>query len=445
MAFLRGDMSVLDGPAYRLANARLPLDLAPGLILSAGPDRIAAADLVIEKGRVVRVAPPGESGAGDLPALDLQDGLVLPRFVDMHTHLDKGHIAGRSPNPDGTFLGARTTVAADREARWTAEDVRARMDFALRCAFAHGTGAVRTHLDSIGKQTAITWPVFAEMREQWAGRIALQSVALFPYECVEDDEGQFRAIVDTVARHGGVLGGLTFMGQPPDERLDRALDRMMGAAAAHGLDLDFHVDESDSPDARSLEHIADAALRNRFRGRIIAGHCCSLALFGEEDRRRVTGKVGEAGIAVVSLPMCNMYLQDRQGGRTPRWRGVAPLHELDAAGVAVAVASDNTRDPFYAYGDLDMIEVFREATRILQLDHSDRPWIRLLGPAAAGILRLDGPGTIREGGPADLVLVSARNLREFVTRPQSDRVVLVAGRPVDMAPPDYRELDSLSA
>ena len=55
--------------------------------------------------------------------------------------------------------------------------------------------------------------------------------------------------------------------------------------------------------------------------------------------------------------MCNMYLQDRVAGRTPRWRGVAPLHELDAAGVTVMVASDNTRDPFYAYGDLDMLEV----------------------------------------------------------------------------------------
>ncbi len=441
MAVLGSDMSVLGQPIYRLANARIPLDLAPDLRLAAGQDRVAAADIIVENGRIVRITPLGGSGDSGLPSLDLRDGLALPRFVDMHTHLDKGHIAGRSPNPDGSFLGARSTVAADRETRWTADDMRTRMNFALRSAFAHGTSVIRTHLDSIGKQTAITWPVFDEMRAHWAGRIALQGVALFPYEFVLDDEEQFRSIVATVARYGGVLGGLTFMGQPPDERLDRALDSMMKAAAAHGLDLDFHVDESDSADARSLEHIADAALRNRFRNRITAGHCCSLALSPEADRARVIEKLGEAGIAVVSLPMCNMYLQDRQAGRTPRWRGVAPLHELDRADVEVAVASDNTRDPFYAYGDLDMIEVFREATRILQLDHSDRPWIRLLGPAPAAIMRLDGAGTIREGGPADLVLVSARNLGELVTRPQSDRIVLVAGRPIDTTLPDYRELD----
>ena len=89
-----------------------------------------------------------------------------------------------------------------------------------------------------------------------------------------------------------------------------------------------------------------------------------MALATDEDRTRIIDRLGESNISVVSLPMCNMYLQDRLAGRTPRLRGVAPLHELDAAGVPVMVASDNTRDPYYAYGDLDMLEVFRETTRI---------------------------------------------------------------------------------
>ncbi|MBV9234503.1 MAG: amidohydrolase family protein, partial [Xanthobacteraceae bacterium] len=178
-------------------------------------------------------------------------------------------------------------------------------------------------------------------------------------------------------------------------------------------------------------------------GQITAGHCCSLALFGDEDRRRVIGKVAEAGIAVVSLPMCNMYLQDRRAGRTPRWRGVAPVHELAAAGIPVAVASDNTRDPFYAYGDLDMLEVFREATRILQLDHSDRPWLRLFGLAPAEIAGFRQHGRIATGLAADLVLTRARTIQELLSRPQHDRVVLVNGRAIERTLPDYRELDDL--
>ena len=428
--------------AYRIANARVPVDLAPSLAEGPITDRLAACDIVVENGRIASLAPP-TAQFKDLPAIDLGGGMALPRFVDVHTHLDKGHVLPRAPNPDGTFFGARETVARDREANWSARTFRARMDFALRSAFAHGTGAIRTHLDSIGKQTAISWPVFAELREAWKDRIALEAVTLLPADLAADDEDQFRTIAATAARHGGLLGAVTFLGEPPGPKLELALERIFGAALAHGLDLDFHVDESCALEARSLERIAAAALRHRFKGRILAGHCCALAQYADSDRVHVIDTVREAGIAVVSLPMCNMYLQDRTAGRTPRLRGVAPLHELDAAGVPVMVASDNTRDPFYAYGDLDMLEVFREATRILHLDNSRRPWLRLLGATAAGIMGLADRGTVAPGGPADLVLTRARTPQELLSRSQSDRVVIVRGEQIDTTLPDYRELDRL--
>jgi cytosine deaminase len=451
--------------AYRIANARVPVDLAPALADHAAGDRFAACDIFVADGRIAALvpsapAPPGAArnaavtlsaappsalpDSASLPTLDLRGGIVLPRFVDVHTHIDKGHIWPRRPNPDGTHAGARAAVMADRQANWSADDVRARMDFSLRCALAHGTGALRTHIDSLGKQAAISWPVLAEMREAWRGRIALQGVAIFPVELAVDDEPQFRALVQTVVRHGGVLGGVTFLGEAPGPKLELALDRLFGIAAANGLDLDLHVDESSAPHARSLARIAEAALRHRFAGRIVAGHCCALAQASDEERARTIARVAEAGIAVVSLPMCNMYLQDRVAGRTPRLRGVAPLHELDAAGIAVMVASDNTRDPFYAYGDLDMLEVFREAARILHLDHSDRPWLRLMSAASADVMGLDGGGLIAAGGRADLVLTRARTFHELMCRPQSDRAVVVAGRAIDTTLPDYGELDHLA-
>ena len=55
-----------------------------------------------------------------------------------------------------------------------------------------------------------------------------------------------------------------------------------------------------------------------------------------------------------------MQDRDQQGRRTPRWRGVTLLHELRSKGIPVAMASDNTRDQFFAYGDLDMLEVFNQ-------------------------------------------------------------------------------------
>jgi cytosine deaminase len=426
--------------AYRLANARAPVPLVGDATqLRPDADGLAPCDLVISGGQIAAIEPAYGNDA--LPRFDLDGGIVLPRLVDVHTHIDKGHIWHRAPNPDGSFMGARTTVMADREANWSEGDVRKRMDFALRCAFAHGTGALRTHIDSYPKQIPISWPLFAEMRAEWKGRITLQAVALYPIDTALTDEVQFRALVGTVAKHEGVLGGLTFFGTAPDEKTDTALDRVFEAAKANGLDLDFHVDESDSPHARSLERIADAALRHKFEGQIVAGHCCSLALAGDAERAATIAKVAEARIAVVSLPMCNMYLQDRTAGRTPRWRGVAPLHELAQEGVTVMVASDNTRDPFYAYGDLDLIEVYREATRILHFDHSQHAWLKTIAATAGAVMRLPH-GRMAVGAPAGMILTRARTINELLSRPQNDRVVLYAGKQIDRTLPDYRELDA---
>ena len=427
--------------SYVLRNVRAPACLVEAGSLASDRNGLALLDVAVADGAITSILPAGTPGLEAAPKLDLDGGIALPRLVDVHTHLDKGHIWPRRPNPDGSFVGALNAVAADREANWSAEDVRERMEFGLRCAYAHGTAAIRTHLDSLGKQIGISWPVYAELRSEWAGRITLQASPLFGIDAVADP-AHMQAITRAVTDHGdSLLGAVTYM--VPE--LDAALDTLFRAAIENGFDLDFHVDETNDPVARSLEHIADAALRHRFPGKILVGHCCSLSLQQPQDEARIIAKVKEAGIAVVSLPMCNMYLQDRQRGRTPRWRGVTALHELKAAGVPVTIASDNTRDPFYAYGDLDLVETVREGTRILQLDHSDRDWARAVSVTPAEIMGLSSAGRLAVGGPADLILTRARDWTEFFARPQADRSVLVDGRAIDRTLPDYRELDHLMA
>ena len=105
----------------------------------------------------------------------------------------------------------------------------------------------------------------------------------------------------------------------------------------------------------------------------------------------------------------------------------------------VAVASDNTRDPFYAYGDLDMLEVFREAARILHLDHPVGDWPRAVTRDAgrhgdSGARRR--AAVIAAGAPADLVaLPRPRRGPSCCRRPQADRIVgSRAGRAIDTHP-----------
>ncbi len=410
------------GP-FRLDNITVPA----ALLGHAGD--LTRHSLAIADGRI--------TDAREGPVIDMGRALVLPCFIDMHTHLDKGHIWPRSPNPDGSFMGALGTVAEDRATNWSAGDVRTRMDFALRCAYAHGTRAIRTHIDSLAPQDAISWPVFAELRAEWAGRIALQGASLAGIDRA-DLEGDYARTADLVARHGGVLGMVTY----PVEDLRARVRALFRLAMDRGLELDFHADETANPDAATLRVIAETAIEMGFERPITVGHCCSLATQPEDEALRTLDLVAKAGLNIVSLPMCNMYLQDRSAGRTPRWRGVTLVHEMGARGINVAFASDNTRDPFYAYGDLDMLEVLREATRIAHLDHSDPGWINAVLANPARACGFPTP-SLAPGAPADLVILRARNWTEALSRPQSDRIVLRAGRAIDRQLPDYAELDHL--
>ncbi len=410
----------------------LKLPKAPAQILRRAQLGAARVDLLLRHGRIEAV----EAGIPQLglPETDLDGSLVWPALHDVHTHLDKGQIWSRQPNPDGSFAAALAATARDREARWTRADMAARMEFTLRCAFAHGTASIRTHLDTAGRHRDVVWPLFREVQARWRGRIALQAVSLCRLDQYAGDEGH--AIARQVAStEGGVLGGLAIR----EPGLSEGLDRLFELAAQYGLDLDLHVDENADAAGTALEQVARTVLRRRFKGRVLCGHCCSLAVQPPARARRTIALAAAAGLGVVSLPLCNLYLMDRQAGRTPRWRGVTLLQELHAAGVPVMLASDNTRDPFYAYGDLDMLEVFNQAVRIGHLDHPFGDWPEAVTQRPARWM--GGEAGLRAGQPADLVIFDARSLNELLARPQADRAVIRDGRSIDTALPRYRELD----
>jgi len=429
--------------SYALRNVRAPRCLVRADIPSGDSDLVAL-DIRIDQGRIAAIAAAGAMPADSGP--DLDASMVLPGLVDVHTHLDKGHIWPRQPNMTGDGAGAAVATKEDRSARWTADDVRQRMDFGLRTAYAKGVVAIRTHLDSQAPQASISFPIFREMRDKWAGRIDLQASSIAPIDVFLRDEGRQLAdiVADSGARLGCVSRSMAYPDDPMPPDLDDGLVRVFKLAAERGLDVDLHIDESTDPRARALIRVARTAIAQGFKGRILCGHCTALALQMDEFIEETIAACKEAGIAIVSLPTVNMYLQDRsrEATVTPRWRGVTVVHEMKARGLQVAVAGDNCRDPFHAYGDHDMLDTFTQAVKILHLDHPLSDWIRAATEIPAGIMGIDR-GTLKAGAPADLLVLKARNYSEMLSRHQFDRTVLRAGRAIDTTLPDYRELDGL--
>ena len=427
---------------FTIRRARVPDALLPAT-LARGPSNVfdpaVLCDLTIAAGKISKVQisdPLHGTGASEF---DAAGRLVFPAFVDAHAHLDKAHTWCRAPNRSGTFMEA--VASLDRDIQYqTPADLRLRGDFALRCAWSHGTRVVRTHIDSTLNGAEARHAVMAELRSVWQDRVILQTVSL----CLGEDYAgpQGERISDIAVRHGAsALGGFLVM----SSELPQQIDRMIAIARERRVGLDLHVDENGDAASECLRAVAEGVLRHQFNQPVVCGHCCSLAVQPANRQHETIALVKTAGIGVIALPLCNLHLQDRRplsGPRAPQWRGVAPVLDLLAAGVPVACASDNVRDAFYPYGDLDAFEVYQQSVRIAHLDADLAASVRVVTATAAELVGRPEYGRVAPGAPAHLVVFEARSFSELLSRPGMARHC-VDGEVVRTLPvPDFAELQA---
>lgn len=429
--------SIFDESHYWLKNVHVPVCLLNQTqFVAQTKEGLCNVDLEINTGIIQQVIAHTQTEQ-DKPFINLEKKIIFPGFIDIHTHLDKGHIWERSPNIEGTFDAALNTIVKDVKKYYKSDDVYRRMEFGLKCSFVHGTTAIRTHLDAFGTQGDIAFDIFQTLQKEWQDKIILQAVCLVSLDYFQTNDGT--KLADKMAEMGTFLGGVAYN----NPNLENQLDRIFQLAQERQLNLDFHVDENGDPDSNCLHKVAEAALRNEFTGSIICGHCCSLAVQPLEQVNQTLALLKKANIGIVSLPMCNLFLQDRQQNQTPIWRGITRVHELKKAGIPVSFASDNCRDPFFGFGDHDGLEVLNQSIRIAHLDTPYGDWCSSVTKTPAELMNLPNLGRIETGLIADLIIFKARYFSELFSRSQGDRVVIRKGKQVNTTLPDYSELDDL--
>lgn len=421
-------------PSYWLRGACVPADLLDHPAAARPKDPVA---LLIADARIaaIEVQPQGE-----LPVFDLDGATVLPAFVDPHTHLDKGDLLAVGLEPSRSLFGAIEAVRADY-AHWTPAELAARIDFGLQEAWAHGTRALNSYCDWSDPHGPLAWQALQEARQRWRGRVELVLTSLAPVHLLADAMASER-LARHVAQAGGVLGWFAYAAPHVPALLPLAFD----LAERFDLRLDFHIDEHlDASQIHTL-HVAELALERGFGERTVCGHACALSRLAPQQLSEVLEVVAASGLSMVSLPLTNLYLQDssqQAPRRTPRWRGLAPVHEASALGIPVAFGSDNHRDCFSPLGDLDPLRTLALAAWAAQLDDALHEWAHAITRTAAGALGLAWNGVLRRGAPADLVLHPGRTSAEVLSRPELGRQVLRAGQRIHAQRPDFRSLDGL--
>ena len=105
------------------------------------------------------------------------------------------------------------------------------------------------------------------------------------------------------------------------------IDVAIRAAVDTGTRIDLHVDETLDPSVLTLRELAHHVIDSGFDRAVTASHCVSLGMQTADVQAAVARLVADAGIAVVTLPQTNLFLQGR-GRPTATPRG---LTALDAA------------------------------------------------------------------------------------------------------------------
>lgn len=378
-------------------------------------------------GTIAAVDPAPELSAGgrslrpaDGETLDLEGYLLLPAPAEPHAHLDKALTADVVPNPAGDLLGAIEAWMARYPER-TVEEIAGRARQAALRNLSHGCTAIRSHIDVnefIGLR-AVT--ALLEVKAALADLVDLQLVALVGRPLPGPDGAANRRLLDEALALGVDVGGGC-----PHVDVDRHahLDAALEAAAAHGRPLDLHMDEHLDPDALDLPYLAQRIVATGFPYGAVASHCTALGMLTPPHQAELAASIAAAGIAVITLPQTNLYLQAR-GVRTAQPRGLTALPALLEAGVNVAAGADNLQDPFNVVGRGDPLET---AALLVMAGHltPEQAYHAISNAArlAMGLPAVD----IVAGAPAELLAVRAVSLREAVASAPMDRLVFARGQ-----------------
>ncbi len=352
--------------------------------------------LHIEDGTVVDI---GDTDAGAETVIDAAGGLVLPGFVDPHTHLDKAMVLDDLDGAPGSLDDA-IALMQDRKERYTRDDVQDRAEQAIRLHLDHGCSTIRTHvdIDRICGLTALEGVVAA--RDTYDGAADIEIVA-FPQEGLLTPDGSEDLMREAMRNGADVVGGMPAQ-EDTAEAAGTHIDTVLDIAERHDAPVDMHIDETLDPGSRTLSMLAD---RTRDRGlddgRVTASHACALSSYPDEDAQQVIEAVAAADINVVTNPATNLLLQGR--GAYPRPRGLTRVDQLRDADITVAAGQDNMQDGFYPYGQGNMLEVAWLLSHAAHMDgrSQQQAVLSMVTDDAAAVLGRDARG-LAEGAAATL-------------------------------------------
>ncbi|MEW9580378.1 amidohydrolase family protein [Paraburkholderia sp. DGU8] len=375
----------------RIDGARVDVSVAGGLIAAIGPD------LPREPGVAI------EDGAG---------ALLLPAFVEGHTHLDKT-LWGMSWYCNE--VGPKLTDRIENERRWRAQsghDAGAQSLALARAFLAAGTTRVRTHVDIDTEAGLRHLEGVLATRATLRDALDMQIVA-FPQSGVLGRPGTDALLERALDAGADVLGALDpalIDGDPV-----ASLNLTFSLAQRHQKPIDIHLHEPGEIGAFTLGLVLERVAALGMQGQVVVSHAFCLGALAERERDALLARLADLRVALLTT--------------APPSMPVPPLKTCVERGVTLFGGNDGIRDTWTPFGSPDMLEramliamrygLRRDDELALAFDCVSRIAARGCGFTQYGL---------QAGARAELVLVQADTLAHAIVARPPRKLVMANGR-----------------
>ena len=376
------------------------------------PDGRTQMGVAVRNGTITEVTPglsPASAPAHE--AIDAQELLLSPPFVDAHFHMDACLSYGLPRvNASGTLLEG-IALWGELKPLLTQEALIERAMTYCDWAVAKGLLAIRSHVD-ICDERLLAVEALLEVKRRVAPYLDLQLVA-FPQDGALRDPQGMDKLQRALAMGVDVVGGIPHFERTMAEGA-LSVKLLCELAASQGKLVDMHCDESDDPLSRHIETLAFETQRLGLQGRVTGSHCTSMHSMDNYYVSKLLPLIAQAQVSVVANPLINITLQGRHDSY-PKRRGMTRVPELLAHGVHVGFGHDCVMDPWYSMGSADMLEVASMGLHVAQMTSQAamRQCFEAVTTNPARILHLDGYG-LTPGCQASFVLLQARDPIEAI-------------------------------
>jgi cytosine deaminase len=393
------------------------------------PDGRNGIDVAVAGGRIAEVAPRIAAEAGRV--IEAGGRLLSPPFADAHFHMDSTLSLGLPRhNISGTLLEG-IALWGELKPTLTQEAVIERAMRYCDLAVSQGLLAIRSHVD-ICDDRLLAVEALLHVRERVKDYIDIQLVA-FP------QDGYFRSpnaaanLARALDMGVDVVGGIPHFERTMADGA-ASVRALCEIAAARGLLVDMHCDETDDPLSRHVETLAYETQRLGLQGRVTGSHLTSMHSMDNYYASKLIALMAEARLHAVANPLINIVLQGRHD-TYPKRRGMTRVAELRAAGVNVAFGQDCVMDPWYPLGTGDMLDAAHMGLHVGQLTGREAMGFCFdaVTKNAAAVMGLEGYG-IEKGARADFVLLDARDPVEAVRLRATRLAVIRRGKVIAETP-----------